>query len=113
MTKVEEHRIALAGLEDWMPYIDANSGLPGPRGNLELVAACAEEADSTSARDLIGTGTSSPPSVAWWSGGHSQQLPSVGISSGYRLARISHSPLGPGAEDHDSPCVEVIHPTVA
>jgi hypothetical protein len=55
MTKVEEHRTALAGLDDWMPYLDANSGLPGPRGNLELVAACAEEADSKRALDLIGT----------------------------------------------------------
>jgi hypothetical protein len=53
MNKVDEYRTALAGLDDWMPYLDANSGLPGPRGNLELVAACAEEADSKRALDLI------------------------------------------------------------
>lgn len=29
---------------DWEGYLSANSGLPGPRGNLELIAAFAEEA---------------------------------------------------------------------
>jgi hypothetical protein len=56
VTKIEEHRTALAGLDDWMPYLDANSGLPGPRGNLELVAACGEEADLRRADQLIATG---------------------------------------------------------
>lgn len=55
MSKVEEHRAVLAGRDDWMPYLAANSGLPGPRGNLELVAACAEEADPSRALDLIAT----------------------------------------------------------
>jgi hypothetical protein len=56
MSKVDQHRTLLAGLDDWMPYLNANSGLPGPRGNLELVAACAEEADSKRALELIATG---------------------------------------------------------
>lgn len=30
---------------EWEPYLRANSGLPGPRANLELVAAVGEEAD--------------------------------------------------------------------
>jgi hypothetical protein len=56
MTKVDDHRAALAGLADWMPYLTAHSGLPGPRGNLELVAACGEEADAARADELIATG---------------------------------------------------------
>ena len=56
MNKVAEHRAVLAGLNDWIPYLDANSGLPGPRGNLELVAACGEEAGVPRALDLIATG---------------------------------------------------------
>jgi len=31
---------------DWESYLKANSGLPGPRANLELVGAVGEEADS-------------------------------------------------------------------
>lgn len=30
---------------EWEPYLKANSGLPGPRANLELVTAVGEEAD--------------------------------------------------------------------
>lgn len=50
---IERHRTALRALDDWLPYLAANSGLPGPRGNLELVAACGEEADQARARALI------------------------------------------------------------
>ena len=39
-----------------MAYLSANSGLPGPRGNLELVAACGEEADLDRAEALVATG---------------------------------------------------------
>ena len=31
---------------EWEPYLKANSGLPGPRANLELVTAVGEEADA-------------------------------------------------------------------
>jgi hypothetical protein len=54
--KVDDHRAVLRGLLDWLPYLAANSGLPGPRGNLELVAACAEEADLVQAERLVATG---------------------------------------------------------
>jgi hypothetical protein len=54
--KVDDHRAALRCVLDWLPYLAANSGLPGPRGNLELVAACAEEADLIQAERLIDTG---------------------------------------------------------
>lgn len=36
-------------------FLHANSELPGPRANLALVAACAEEANPKRALDLIGT----------------------------------------------------------
>ncbi len=55
MASIADHRAALAVLDDWTQYLKANSGLPGPRGNLELVAACGEEADLTRARALIET----------------------------------------------------------
>lgn len=45
MSKVEEHRLLLRSLDDWDAYLLAHSGLPGPRANLELVQAVAEEGD--------------------------------------------------------------------
>ena len=44
--KVEAYRAELRKLDDWEPYLKKHSGLPGPRANLELVAAVAEEADA-------------------------------------------------------------------
>ena len=43
MTKRDFYRQALHGLEDWDPYLLQESGLPGPRGNLELAQAVADE----------------------------------------------------------------------
>src|ERR1700674_1465703 len=43
--RVETYRAELRKLKDWEPYLKKHSGLPGPRANLELVAAVAEEAD--------------------------------------------------------------------
>lgn len=71
MSKINDHRAALrelggsgdrgerpglGTLDDWMSYLSAHSGLPGPRGNLELVAACGEEADIALAEDLVASG---------------------------------------------------------
>lgn len=42
MSKVEEYRQALRSQADWQVYLRKNSGLPGPRGNLELAQAFAE-----------------------------------------------------------------------
>src|SRR2546423_6914833 len=42
---VDTYRAQLKKLKDWEPYLKKHSGLPGPRANLELVAAVAEEAD--------------------------------------------------------------------
>ena len=44
-TRVEAYRAELRQLEDWEPYLKKHSGLPGPRANLELVAAVVEEGD--------------------------------------------------------------------
>ena len=55
-SQVDLHRAALRSRLDWTDYLAANSGLPGPRGNLELVAACGEEADLQRAVALIATG---------------------------------------------------------
>lgn len=47
MGKIDEYRRTLRDLEDWRPYLLAKSGLPGPRGNLELAHAAALEIDAS------------------------------------------------------------------
>jgi hypothetical protein len=44
--RVDGYRKDLRGLKEWEPYLKKNSGLPGPRANLELVQAVGEEADA-------------------------------------------------------------------
>jgi HEAT repeat protein len=43
--KVDLYRAELRRRTRWEPYLTANSGLPGPRGNLELVEAVGDEAE--------------------------------------------------------------------
>ena len=43
MTKTQEYRTRLRALDDWDPFLLKESGLPGPRGNLELAQAVADE----------------------------------------------------------------------
>jgi hypothetical protein len=43
MTKHDDYRQTLKGLDDWVPFLLKESGLPGPRGNLELAHAVAQE----------------------------------------------------------------------
>jgi hypothetical protein len=45
MAKIETYRATLRTLADWDAYLLQESGLPGPRGNLELAQAVAEEGD--------------------------------------------------------------------
>jgi hypothetical protein len=45
-SRVAAYRDELRRLQRWEPYLRKHSGLPGPRANLELVAAVAEEADA-------------------------------------------------------------------
>lgn len=42
MKKVQEYIEKLKGIENWDAYLMQESGLPGPRGNLELIQAAAE-----------------------------------------------------------------------
>lgn len=42
MSRIDQYRIILPTLSDWDAYLMAESGLPGPRGNLELAQAAAE-----------------------------------------------------------------------
>jgi hypothetical protein len=44
MGRVDEYRRELRELEEWDAYLLERSGLPGPRANLELLAAVVEEA---------------------------------------------------------------------
>jgi hypothetical protein len=45
MSKSEEYKQALQTLTDWVPFLKKNSGLPGPRGNLELAHVVADIGD--------------------------------------------------------------------
>jgi hypothetical protein len=46
MSKVDDYRATLSSLYDWDSYLLAHSGLPGPRANLELAQAVAEQGDA-------------------------------------------------------------------
>lgn len=61
MRKVEQYRRQLRALAEWEPFLVEHSGLPGPRGNLELAAAVAEEADEASLRRWAGLGPAEAP----------------------------------------------------
>lgn len=45
MGRRETYVDTLRGLADWLPYLLAESGLPGPRGNIELAQAVADAGD--------------------------------------------------------------------
>jgi hypothetical protein len=47
MTRISDYRETLKALDDWVPLLRRESGLPGPRGNLELAYAVAEEGNKT------------------------------------------------------------------
>jgi hypothetical protein len=53
LSKVEQYRNQLRALKDWIPYLMKESGLPGPRGNLELAQAVAEEATPKQIETLL------------------------------------------------------------
>ena len=57
MTVVAEYRRVLEelGEDRWPAYLNEHSGLPGPRGNLELLAAVADVGDLAMFDRLIGT----------------------------------------------------------
>jgi hypothetical protein len=43
MSKIEMYRQTLHTLDEWEPFLLKESGLPGPRGNIELAQAVADE----------------------------------------------------------------------
>ena len=45
MTKAEDYSLKLRDLSDWDAYLLKESGLPGPRGNIELAQVVADEGD--------------------------------------------------------------------
>ena len=45
MTNIEDYRRRLSSLDEWEPFLLAESGLPGPRGNIELGQAVADVGD--------------------------------------------------------------------
>ena len=61
MSKVEEYRRTLRELKEWRPYLLATSGLPGPRGNLELAHAAALEIDPTRIDEFLSIPISRAP----------------------------------------------------
>lgn len=45
MTKADDYRTKLRALDNWDSYLLKESGLPGPRGNIELAQVVADEGD--------------------------------------------------------------------
>lgn len=54
MTKADEYRTTLRALDHWDSYLLAESGLPGPRGNLELAQVVADEGNLQLFRRYVG-----------------------------------------------------------
>lgn len=63
-SKIEKYREALRKRQDWRPYLLEHSGLPGPRGNIELAKAVAEEGDGALFEELAALGPDEAPTGA-------------------------------------------------
>jgi hypothetical protein len=61
MGKVDLYRAKLRSLYDWEPYLRTESHLPGPRGNLELGQAVAEEGEAALFDSLLAWDASKAP----------------------------------------------------
>ncbi|MGZ8783403.1 MAG: hypothetical protein ACXWZB_07900 [Gaiellaceae bacterium] len=61
MDKVDEYRHVLGALAEWEPFLLESSRLPGPRANLVLAAAAAEEADESTLRRWAALGPAEAP----------------------------------------------------
>jgi hypothetical protein len=53
MSKIDDYRQTLKKLDNWIPFLLKESGLPGPRGNLELAYAVAEEGSEEQFENLL------------------------------------------------------------
>src|SRR5437763_5163895 len=54
--RADGYRRELRSLGDWEPYLRERSGLPGPRGNLELLGAAADVGTRDQFERLAGSG---------------------------------------------------------
>ncbi len=61
MGKTDEYRQTLGTLDQWDAYLLEQSGLPGPRGNLELAAAVADAGDEALFRRYLAYGPDVAP----------------------------------------------------
>ena len=61
MSKVQQYREILRNTSDWEAFLLRESGLPGPRGNLELAQAVADEGDEPLFRRLLSFGPQQAP----------------------------------------------------
>ena len=61
MSRIGTYRQALRNIDDWEPYLLAESGLPGPRGNIELAQAVADEGDEPLFLHLLSFDATSAP----------------------------------------------------
>lgn len=59
--KRDDYRATLRELKDWEPFLIKNSGLPAPRGNIELGQAVADEGDKKLFLHLISFGAQHAP----------------------------------------------------
>ncbi len=61
MNKIAAYHEALTALDDWEPYLRAESRLPGPRSNLELAQAVADLASPAQIERLLAYGPDTTP----------------------------------------------------
>ncbi|NLE46529.1 MAG: hypothetical protein GX620_17575 [Chloroflexi bacterium] len=61
MTQSSRYREVLLALDDWQDYLTAESGLPGPRANLELVETVADIGDRRRFDQLLACGPDVAP----------------------------------------------------
>jgi hypothetical protein len=61
LDKVSEYREKLRNLNEWDDFLLQNSGLPGPRGNLELARAVVEEGDEVLFNRYLAFGPEAAP----------------------------------------------------
>lgn len=53
MSKIDNYHETLKQLDDWIPFLKKESGLPGPRGNLELAHAVAQVGNKKQFEQLL------------------------------------------------------------
>ena len=61
MSKQQHYRQILRTLDDWEPFLLQESGLPGPRANLELLQAVADEGSEAQFRQWLTLGPDRAP----------------------------------------------------